>query len=81
MKLVIIDWEDSASHHQVWTNVNTLKESKPTMCRSVGWLLYNGQDCKVIASHIGEDEVNAGGDMIIPAKAIKKITVLRKGKK
>lgn len=55
----------------------------PLYCQSVGWLLSENKDCKVIVPHIGGEKngdvmLQGCGDLVIPAQAITKMTVLRR---
>jgi hypothetical protein len=57
--------------------------AEPLYCRSVGWLLRDGKECKLIVPHIageknGEILLQGCGDLAIPTRAIVKLTVLRK---
>lgn len=57
--------------------------AEPLYCQSVGWLLSENKDCKVIVPHIGGEKngdtmMQGCGDLVIPAKAITKMTVLRR---
>ena len=83
MKLVLIEWLDSHSGRG-WQTMERLEQvSEPLYCRSVGWLVSEEGGCKVIVPHVA-GEKNGGtllqgcGDLTIPAKAIVKMTVLRK---
>jgi hypothetical protein len=52
----------------------------PTRCRSVGWLIHDGRDAKVVAPHIGDEdhgELQRNGEMTIPACAIKRMRRIR----
>ena len=58
--------------------------AEPLYCQSVEWLLSDAKDCKVLVPHIGgerdRDEMMQGcGDLVIPARAILKMTQLVKG--
>lgn len=60
--------------------------AKPLVCKSVGWLAYDGKDCKVIVPHISSLSEHAKpqgcGDMTIPTKAILRLATLNvKGRK
>lgn len=84
MKLVLIEWIDSHSGRG-WQPVRDLERAaEPLYCRSVGWLVSEKNGCKVIVPHLS-GERNAGtmvhgtGDLAIPAKAILKMKVLRRG--
>ena len=82
MKLVLIEWVDSHSGRG-WRTMDEVKEAaEPLLCRSVGWLAVDNEDCKVLVPHIagernGEIMLQGSGDMTIPAVAIEKVAVLR----
>ena len=83
MKLVLIEWLDAHSGRG-WQTVEQLKNAaEPLYCRSVGWLVEERVDCKVIVPHIsgernGTTMLTGCGDLTIPSNAIVKLTVLRK---
>lgn len=82
MRLVLVEWLDSFGCSSQWTELSDGGSPKVLVCRSAGWLFYDGDDCKVIIPHISADShENAApqgcGDMTIPTKAIVKITELR----
>ena len=83
MKLVLIEWLDSHSGRG-WQDVERLEQAaEPLYCRSVGWLLSDKKDCKVIVPHIageknGDIMLQGCGDLAIPTVAIAKITVLKR---
>jgi hypothetical protein len=79
-RLVLVEWADSCGATARW---QYLDESGPeyVLCRSVGWLAYDGEDCKRVVPHLGrhkDDERQQGcGDMTIPTSAILRIADLR----
>ena len=81
MKLVLVEWLDSHSGRG-WQEMDRLEDTaEPLHCRSVGWLLSDRKDCKVLVPHIageknGGIKLLASGDITIPKKAILKVTVL-----
>lgn len=79
MRLVLIDWLDSYGCSSQWQPLDDC-HAKPLRCRSVGWLLYDGDDCKVIVPHLVKDHDHVPpqgcGDMTIPATAILHIAEL-----
>lgn len=83
-EIVLIEWVDSHSGRG-WQTLGELEEStEPLYCRSVGWLIKETKQCKVLVPHIaGEkngDIVLLGcGDLTIPTKAILKVTPLKIG--
>jgi hypothetical protein len=83
-KLVLIEWMDSHSGRG-WQTLDEIQgKAEPLYCRSVGWLVKEAKQCKVIAPHIagernGDIILLGNGDMVIPTKAILKITPLEVG--
>jgi hypothetical protein len=81
-KLVLIEWLDSHSGSG-WKTVEQLERvAMPLYCRSVGWLVAERKECKVIVPHIGGEKNGDAmligcGDLTIPTDAIIKTTVLR----
>ena len=79
MRLVLIEWVDSLGCSSNWEEVDDLSP-KVLCCRSVGWLAYDGEDCKVIIPHLSDPHDNAKpqgcGDMTIPTCAIRRIVDL-----
>ena len=69
-RLVLIEWLDSFGCSSSWQDLNGC-EAKPMVCHSVGWLAYDGDDCKVIVPHLAKDANQGCGDMTIPTKAIR----------
>ena len=74
MRLVLIEWVDSFGCSSEWQQLDGC-DARPLLCRSVGWLVQDKEDCKVIVPHISDrDHLNAPqqgcGDMTIPTKAI-----------
>jgi hypothetical protein len=74
-RLVLVEWLDS---HYIpeWHYDEPLTE--PKVCRSVGWLVYEGPKAITIAAHVAvEDAPQRSGEMIIPAQAVINIKTLR----
>jgi len=73
-KLVLIEWKDSQyvpGWHRDDPPIVSLR------CRSVGWLIYDGQDSKTIAAHVtDEDDPQRSGEMTIPTGSIIMVTDL-----
>ncbi len=68
---------------QVETMEQLERAAEPLYCRSVGWLVEERKECKVIVPHISGEKngttiLQGCGDLTIPTKAILKISVLRK---
>ncbi len=80
MKLVLVKWVDSFGASSEWEVIENPRP-KPLVCQSVGWLAYDGNDCKLIVPHLSAaDHADARqqgcGDMTIPAISILSIQEL-----
>jgi len=73
MRLVLVEWVDSYGCSPRW---GELEDCSPQLltCKSVGWLLRDGEDCKVVVPHVGGDvpgvKSQGCGEMTIPTSAI-----------
>lgn len=81
LKLVLVEWLDSHAGRGWQTMERIAVAAEPLYCHSVGWLLSDTKECKVLVPHFGGerdgDEMMQGcGDLVIPTKAIVKMTVL-----
>lgn len=70
-KLVMIEWIDSASGGGYWEDREDTEATLPVECTTVGFLIDDGPDHKTVASSITGDQ--AGGSLVIPKSAIKRI--------
>jgi hypothetical protein len=81
-EIVLIEWLDSHSG-KGWQDIDQLEETAiPLYCRSVGWIIKETEDCKVIVPHLSGEEngdiiIQGCGDLVIPTKSIVKITTLK----
>ena len=82
MRLVLIEWLDSFGCSSTWQAIADDARAAPEIpvCRSVGWLHYDGDDCKVIVPHLAEatarSEQQGCGEMAIPTRAILRLVDL-----
>lgn len=82
MKLVLVEWLDSHSGRG-WQDFDRLERvAEPLYCRSVGWVIRENKNCKVLVPHIageknGETTLQGCGDLTIPTASIVKTTILR----
>ena len=83
--LVLIEWLD-AHAGRGWQTADAIRQAaEPLFCRSVGWLVCETPDCKVLVPHISGDKdgvefLTGSGDLTIPAKAIVRFRVLLKSR-
>ncbi len=82
-RLVLIEWVDS---HGVSSDWQYIDECKPSVvvCQSVGWLIHDGKECKVIVPHLTKsDHVKRQGcgEMTIPAASVVKLVELKETNK
>ena len=80
-RLVYIEWVDSYGCSSEWADIEDCTPV-PMICRSVGWLIHDDKNCKVVVPHLNQhDHPNIGlqgcGDMTIPAAAVLKMTDLK----
>lgn len=72
--LVMVEWEDSSYLGTGWQEVPDIQDAPMARCRSVGWLIFDGEHLKVLVPHRHEDgdgAINqAGGMMQIPTRCI-----------
>ena len=52
--LVIIRWEDSAQPIPAWRHLSQLPETRAIECATVGWLLKDDDDVKVLCQSVGD---------------------------
>jgi len=72
--LVLVEWEDSRQPSGQWERLSDFKPADVCKCVSVGFLIYDGPDKKVLAPNMAdiEDEHNiqATGMINIPASCV-----------
>lgn len=72
--LVLVRWIDSRQPSSAWCFLSELPEARAVDCASVGWLLRDGPDTKVISQSIGDidrpEHAQANGVMAMPARCI-----------
>lgn len=82
--LVLVEWVDTYGCSASWQNLDA-EDPYPLRCQSVGWLLRDSPECKVIVPHLTTPHEYASrqgcGDMTIPTGAILSITRLRRAKR
>jgi hypothetical protein len=78
--LVIIRWLDSAQPLPAWQYLSALPQTRPVECATVGWLLKDDDNIKVICQSVGDlgnpNNAQASGIMTIPARCILSIEKL-----
>ena len=77
--LVKIDWKDSRQPSSEWKWLEDFEPTGAVTCTSVGWLIHDDKDVKVLAQNLGdtsEENKQASGIIQIPACSVFKITPL-----
>ncbi len=73
----MIEWEDSRQPEPGWTRLPGFEPLDICKCTSVGWLLYDGADKKVLAPNMGdikdEHNIQACGIIHIPSSCVTRI--------
>lgn len=72
--LVVITWTDAKGVTDYWDDIEDPDELKPCQCLTVGFLMEDFANWKVLAQSITETEVL--GRMCIPSASIISITTL-----
>ena len=85
MRLVLIEWEDTFGCSSHWEKIEEPVKGHVLMCRSVGWLLHDGPECKVVVPHMTDPTHETAsyqgcGDMTIPTRAVIRIEDLAPAK-
>jgi hypothetical protein len=84
MRLVYVEWVDSARSPN-WALFGDGRTPAHVECKSVGWLLHDGADYKVVTPHVGGPsgaEPNQGcGDMSIPTRSIVRMVTIAEPKR
>jgi hypothetical protein len=79
-ELVLIEWEDSTQPQGSWSWLEQWDGPTPRVvrCRSVGWLVCDDEDVKVLAPNLGEcgGDYQVSGVIRIPARSVVKIVRL-----
>ena len=80
MRLVIIEWEDSIKPDPEWRWLTDIKTNKIVKCKSVRFLIYDGEDVKSLDQNTGKingtDGTQLCGVIQIPTSSVIKITNL-----
>ena len=75
----MVEWEDSHGDG-AWHQLDGEIEDRVLVCRSVGWLVLDGDRAKVVVPHLNEQETGVPrqgcGVMSIPARAVLRIVEL-----
>lgn len=76
--LVLVEWEDSRQPTSGWSYVQGFTPVNICRCVSVGWLIYDGVDKKVLAPNVGDTEdehnVQMSGVIHIPTRCVTRVT-------
>ena len=72
--LVLIRWQDSTQPLSSWQFLSALPRTRPLECATVGWLLKDDEEVKVICQSVGDIEnpknAQASGIMTIPTRCV-----------
>ena len=72
--LVIIRWLDSRQPCGQWRYLSALPDAKPVEVATVGWLVKDTGDVKVVCQNIGDlahpEKAQASGIMTIPTRCV-----------
>jgi hypothetical protein len=76
--LVLIEWLDSGQPIPAWQWLDTIRERRPHRCVSVGFLVQDDAQAKVLAPNLGASDGNgqfdqASGLTTIPTASVQRI--------
>ncbi len=74
----MIEWEDSAQPIPGWAYLSSFEPTGTIRCASVGWLIRDTAQIKVLAPNMGGDKRSAqvSGMIQIPTRCVVKLTKL-----
>lgn len=79
-RLVIVRWQDSRQPCGKWRYLSALPDPKPVEVASVGWLVKDTAEVKVLCQNIGDlghpENAQASGIMTIPTRCVLSIETL-----
>ena len=78
-KLVLIEWEDSAQPVAAWQYLADMDPPEVVQCKSVGYLIADEKNVKVLAPNVGEletEHAQASGVIRIPTRCVTRIRPL-----
>jgi len=80
-RLVLIEWVDSFGCASNWEEIGHVESPERQVCRSVGWLVVDDENSKVIVPHVAKatkhTEEQGCGDMTIPTPCVLRIVDLQ----
>lgn len=81
--LVLIEWEDSAQPIPSWSYLATFEAPGAIRCVSVGWLIRDDHELKVLAPNMGsiddENSMQVSGVIQIPTRCVISVSTLVEG--
>ena len=77
-RLVLIEWKDSRQPTGAWRRLDEIGKQEYCDCVSVGWLIQDDADVKVLAANIADisEDMQASGVITIPTDAVHAIKPL-----
>ncbi len=79
-KAYMIEWEDSRQPKSAWQWLSDFDTPEIVRCISIGFLIYNGKDAKVLAPNIGDhdnEEPQVSGVIQIPTRCVTRMVELK----
>jgi hypothetical protein len=73
-RMVLVEWEDATQPIPDWISAADI-DDKPTICKTVGWLVRKANGNIVLAMGQTDDHLN--GVATIPTSAIRRMVELR----
>lgn len=81
MKLVQVEWEDSAQPVSGWHYLEDAPPLESVVCKSVGWIIADNDRVIMLAPNLGDyksgDGAQGSGFMRIPKRAVTMVSELQ----
>lgn len=78
--LVIIEWEDSRRPDGAWKHLSSSHVWDSVKCVSVGWLVVDDKEKKVLAPNMGDiddaSNMQMSGEIVIPTSCVLRVSRL-----
>lgn len=82
--LVLIEWEDSRLPNGAWKHLAGGHDWGAVKCASVGWLVHDDAEKKVLAPNMGDiddaSNTQLSGEIVIPTSCVLRVSRLRESK-
>ena len=76
MRLLLVEWDDSRTADSGWRYLGEPGGAEAVKCRTVGWLIEEGDSALLLAQSLGDEATDAAQSMGRTAIARRQITAV-----